>query len=157
MCPDNLYKYLYFLVLMLLVVGYILFSGIYLKYKFTKTFYIRMSILIFLFYVLSDNLLYTILFGIFILISVNIYHKNSIIEGFKENLEDDLDDDLDEQNIELYNNKKTIEDFYEYSNKLLANEAFINDSKNSKNNTNIKIDSINKKLKKIKNLMNENK
>ena len=157
MCPENLYKYLYFLVLMLLVVGYILFSGVYLKYKFTKTFYIRMSILIFLFYVLSDNLLYTILFGIFILISVNIYHKNSIIEGFKENLEDDLDDDLDEQNIELYNNKKTIEDFYEYSNKLLANEAFINDSKNSKNNTNIKIDSINKKLKKIKNLMNENK
>ena len=157
MCPDNLYKYLYFLVLMLLVVGYILFSGVYLKYKFTKTFYIRISILIFLFYVLSDNLLYTILFGIFILISVNIYHKNSIIEGFKENLEDDLDDDLDEQNIELYNNKKTIEDFYEYSNKLLANEAFINDSKNSKNNTNIKIDSINKKLKKIKNLMNENK
>ena len=157
MCPENLYKYLYFLVLMLLVVGYILFSGIYLKYKFTKTFYIRISILIFLFYVLSDNLLYTILFGIFILISVNIYHKNSIIEGFKENLEDDLDDDLDEQNIELYNNKKTIEDFYEYSNKLLANEAFINDSKNSKNNTNIKIDSINKKLKKIKNLMNENK
>ena len=46
MCPDNLYKYLYFLVLMLLVVGYILFSGVYLKYKFTKTFYIRMSILI---------------------------------------------------------------------------------------------------------------
>ena len=88
MSPDNLHKYIYFLVLMLLIVGYGLLSGLYLKFKFTKLFYIRMSILSYLFYVLSDNLLYTLVFTIFILISVNVYHKNSLVERFQENLKD---------------------------------------------------------------------
>ena len=55
MKTDNLFKYIYFLILMILIVGYFLMSGIYLKYKYSRLFYIRISILSYLFYVLSDN------------------------------------------------------------------------------------------------------
>jgi len=175
MSPDNLHKYVYFLVLMLLIVGYGLLSGLYLKFKFTKLFYIRMSILSYLFYVLSDNLLYTLVFTIFILISVNIYHKNSMVEHYEgmegSGLEDKKDkkskkaDGLDEAGdykedmIEQYNNKQIIKEFYEYSNKLLENENFINsygDSTNTNTNNN-KIKNITNNINKIKGILNKTK
>jgi hypothetical protein len=150
---------------MLLIVGYGLLSGLYLKFKFTKLFYIRMSILSYLFYVLSDNLLYTLVFTIFILISVNVYHKNSLVERFEENLKDKSknkdknesnDLEMDDPHIEMHNNKQNIEDFYEFSNKLLKNEDFISGYKDHKNKDNIKINKITKNIQKIKTLLKEN-
>lgn len=169
MSPDNLYKYIYLMILILLGVGYILLTGVYLKYKFSILFYIRMSILTLLFYVLSDNLLYTILFTIFILISVNIYHNNSrkglkehfndndgTLEDFdispeKETLQNDNDDDDD--NREMAKNSKTIEDFYEYSNKLIKSQKVLNDFNSPENTINKKVANITSNLDKISNLI----
>ena len=169
MSPDNLYKYIYLMILILLGVGYILLTGVYLKYKFSILFYIRMSILTLLFYVLSDNLLYTILFTIFILISVNIYHNNSR-KGLKEHFNDNYNDiypeketlqnnnDNDNYNDndddrEIAQNSKTIEDFYEYSNKLIKSQKVLNDFNSPENTINKKVANITSNLDKINNLI----
>ena len=182
MSPDNLYKYIYLMILILLGVGYILLTGLYLKYKFSVLFYIRMSILTLLFYILSDNLLYTILFTIFILISVNIYHNNSrkgLIEHFYDKEEfNDFNETLEELNIspgnlkeklqnektnenitredndsEMATNSKTIEDFYEYSDELIKSQTILNDFNSPENMVNKKVANITTNLDNITNLI----
>jgi len=65
---------------------------------------------------------------------------------------DELKEDYD---IEMHNNRRAIEDFYEYSNKLLENEKFINNYKRSKNKYNVKINSINNNLNKVSKLVDK--
>ena len=104
MNPKNIYKYLYFLIILLLVVGYILITKKHLNHKYTILFYIRYSVVIYLFYILSDSLLYTLLFGIFIFIAVNIHYRNTEIEQFnnkKSNKDKDKDKDKNKDNAPI--------------------------------------------------------
>ena len=161
--PSNIYKYIYFLVLILLIIGYFLLSKKYLKYKYSIIFYIRFSIMSYLFYVLSDSLLYTCLFIIFILYALDLYHKNEIKEHMKnnnnnnnnnnENDNDNENENENENNIDMYNNRKTIENFFLYGNQLLDNEQFINDYKNNKINENNNLHNLSSKVKKFKEMI----
>ena len=163
MNPKNIYKYLYFLIILLLVVGYILITKKHLNHKYTILFYIRYSVVIYLFYILSDSLLYTLLFGIFIFIAVNIHYRNTEIEQFnnkKSNKDKDKDKDKnniytenEENLIEMNNNKKTVETFFKFSNKLLENKDLIKKynskfykDKNKYKNLSNKIDAFQEKL-----------
>ena len=180
MKTDNLFKYIYFLILMVLIVGYFLISGQYLKFKYSRLFYIRISILSYLFYVLSDNLLYTLIFITFISISVSIHHRNSLIENFKENVKENVkkkntnvkkkktnvkknknkNEDKETFEMDLYNNKQIIKGFYEYSDHLINNEEFINNNmpqNKSENNRNLKMNRINTNLEKITTLIDKYK
>lgn len=164
MNPKNIYKYLYFLIILLLIVGYILITKKHLNHKYTILFYIRYSVVIYLFYILSDSLLYTLLFGIFIFIAVNIHYRNTEIEQFnnkksikyknkKDNKNKKVYTENEENLIEMNNNKKTMETFFEFSNKLLENKdlikehnsKFYKDKKKYKNLSN-KIDAFQEKL-----------
>ena len=179
MKTDNLFKYIYFLILMILIVGYFLISGQYLKFKYSRLFYIRISILSYLFYVLSDNLLYTLIFSAFISIAVSIHHRNSLIENFKENetkktnvkkkktnvkkkntkiKNKDKEDNKEDFEIDLYNNKQIIKGFYEYGDNLIKNEKFINNNmpqNKSERNRNLKMNRINTNLEKITKLIDK--
>ena len=164
----NITKYLYFLVLLLLCIGYLLLSKKYLKYKYSKIFYIRISILCYLFYILSDSLLYTLVFTIFIIYMLDIYHTNELKEHMNDNENDNDNDnendndnynenDNDENNMELYNNRQVIETFFKYGNKLLENEQFINDYKNNKLDENKNLHNLSEKVKKFKKLVEPKK
>ena len=162
MNPKNIYKYLYFLIILLLVVGYILITKKHLNHKYTILFYIRYSVVIYLFYILSDSLLYTLLFGIFIFIAVNIHYRNTEIEQFnnkksikekKDKKEKKVYTENEENLIEMNNNKKTMETFFKFSNKLLENKEFIKEhnskfykDKNKYKNLSNKIDAFQEKL-----------
>ena len=137
MNSKNTYKYIYFILLLILIIGYILIKGYNKKFKYSTLFYIRMGILSFLFYILSDNLLYTVIFSIVILFAVELHHRNNVTEHL----------DNKEENIDLQSNRKAIDDFFEYGNKFLKNEAFINNYKQRKDNEFKNIDKLSKKVK----------
>tara|TARA_A100001015_G_scaffold318617_1_gene439030 strand:- start:1630 stop:2154 length:525 start_codon:yes stop_codon:yes gene_type:complete len=171
MKSGNLSKYLYFLILIILVLGYYIITKQHLNHKYTMMFYIRFSIIVYLFYILSDSILYTLLFSVFIFIAINIHYRNKEIEHFNDNNKTkkkknsekksikknkDTYSDNQERLIELNNNRKTMETFFEYSNKLLENKDTINNFKNEFNEDREKYRNITNKIDQFQKKIQEN-